>query len=64
MPIQYLFIFFLLRAPGLDVNTAVERDLRPLHYAAYVDNSEAVQLLIYHGADPNIPDEVSKTKGN
>ena len=52
-------MYMFIRAPGLDVNGSLSRGLRPLHYAAYVDNHDAIQLLIYHDADPNLPDEVT-----
>ncbi|XP_078348823.1 transient receptor potential cation channel subfamily A member 1-like isoform X2 [Oculina patagonica] len=37
-----------------DLNKVSENGLTPLHYAARNDHGEAVQLLIDHGADPNV----------
>lgn len=46
---------------GGDVNGAVNRGLRPIHYAAYADNIEAIRVLLRYGCDVNIRDDVGYT---
>ncbi|XP_076454959.1 ankyrin repeat and SOCS box protein 16-like [Babylonia areolata] len=50
----------ILRCGG-DVNSAVNRGLRPLHYAVYVDYVDCVRLLIERGADVNATDDIGYT---
>ena len=42
-------------------NLFVQRGLRPLHYAVYVDYVECVKLLIERGADVNATDDIGYT---
>ncbi|KAL8575706.1 hypothetical protein ACOMHN_055895 [Nucella lapillus] len=46
---------------GADVNLPVNRGLRPLHYAVYVDYTDCVRLLIERGADVNATDDIGYT---
>lgn len=46
---------------GGDVNGAVNRGLRPIHYAAYADNIEAIRVLLRYGCNVNIRDDVGYT---
>ncbi len=43
----------LLLEFGADVHRRGLNDWTPLHYAANIDDVEAIQLLLAHGADPN-----------
>lgn len=46
---------------GAEVNKAVTNGLQPLHYAAYTDNVECVDLLLRHGANVNGTDDIGYT---
>lgn len=46
---------------GAEVNKAVNSGLQPLHYAAYTDNVDCVELLLHHGADINGTDDIGYT---
>ena len=46
---------------GAKVNDPVKKGLRPLHYAAYVDYVDCVNLLIDEGAEVNVSDEIGYT---
>ncbi|CAF0827236.1 unnamed protein product [Rotaria sp. Silwood1] len=51
-------IKFILSCEQLNINGAVRRGLRPLHYAVFENDFECVRLLIEdYGADVNILDE-------
>ena len=39
---------------GINMRIFIDTYLRPLHYAAYLNNVEMYDLLIEYGADPNI----------
>lgn len=51
----------ILLACGAKVNEPVTQGLRPLHYAAYQQYKEAVNLLLVRGSDPDAMDEVGYT---
>jgi hypothetical protein len=46
-------IIRLLLEFGADVHQRGVNDWTPLHYAANIDDPEAITLLLAHGADPN-----------
>ena len=46
---------------GADVNGAVRKGLRPLHYAAYHEYIECVYLLLHCGAEVNVTDDIGYT---
>ncbi|XP_069131064.1 ankyrin-1-like [Argopecten irradians] len=46
---------------GANVNGKVKKGLRPLHYAAFVDYVECVELLIQKGAVVNVTDDIGYT---
>ncbi|OWF43800.1 ankyrin-1-like [Mizuhopecten yessoensis] len=46
---------------GADVNGKVKKGLRPLHYAAFVNYVECVELLIEKGAVVNVTDDIGYT---
>ncbi|KAH8025748.1 hypothetical protein HPB51_011079 [Rhipicephalus microplus] len=51
----------ILLACGARVNEPVTQGLRPLHYAAYQQYDEAVQLLLVRGCDVDAMDDVGYT---
>ena len=50
----------MLRA-GADADGVIKKGLRPLHYAAHVDNVDAITTLISHGGSVNGTDDVGYT---
>ena len=46
---------------GVNLNLAVHKGLRPIHYAAYENSPEVIQLLVDNGAMVNICDDVGYT---
>ena len=50
----------ILKAGG-EVNGAVTRGLRPLHYAAYENYWQAVEYLIDHDAQVDVGDDIGYT---
>lgn len=46
---------------GGSVNLPVKKGLRPLHYAAFVNNVECIELLIEKGALVNVTDDIGYT---
>lgn len=46
---------------GGEVNRPMNNGLHPLHYAAYTDNIECVELLLNHGANVNVTDDIGYT---
>jgi len=53
-------VTLLLRA-GADPDGPVTRGLRPLHYAAYENSVEVMELLVSGGADVNAADDLGYT---
>ena len=51
----------LLLDVGADVNARSNKNVTPLHFAAWGCKIEVVEILIKHGADINIPDDDGKT---
>lgn len=50
----------ILLACGARVNEPVTQGLRPLHYAAYQQYTDAVNLLLVRGSEPDAMDDVGK----
>lgn len=50
-----------LLAAGADINVAGPKGLTALHWAAMAGNAAAVRLLLDHGADPNLRDDLQQT---
>lgn len=51
----------ILLACGAKVNEPVTQGLRPIHYAAYQQYTEALNLLLVRGSDPNAMDDIGYT---
>ncbi|GFQ83319.1 ankyrin-1 [Trichonephila clavata] len=51
----------ILLACGAKVNEPVTQGLRPIHYAAFQQYFEALNLLLVRGCDPNAMDEIGYT---
>ncbi|XP_015910756.1 ankyrin repeat and protein kinase domain-containing protein 1 [Parasteatoda tepidariorum] len=51
----------ILLACGAKVNEPVSQGLRPIHYAAFQQYFEALNLLLVRGCDPNAMDEIGYT---
>ncbi|GBM70702.1 Ankyrin-1 [Araneus ventricosus] len=51
----------ILLACGAKVNEPVTQGLRPIHYAAFQQYFEALNLLLVRGCDPNAMDEIGFT---
>lgn len=51
----------ILLACGAKVNEPVTQGLRPIHYAAFQQYLEALNLLLVRGSDPNAMDEIGYT---
>ncbi|GIY07919.1 ankyrin-1 [Caerostris darwini] len=51
----------ILLACGAKVNEPVTQGLRPIHYAAFQQYFEAVNLLLVRGCDPDAMDEIGYT---